>query len=108
MEHSIGSIVSKIDAVIVKLEIMERAKLKRREVLGRLLDGVVELSVVAIGISMYRTSSVEVLLQFREDQNAFPNFEHLAYWQIQFNNIAAVIVFFVWIKVIYRVHGLDF
>ncbi|KAG8454241.1 hypothetical protein GDO86_000762 [Hymenochirus boettgeri] len=42
MEHSIGSIVSKIDAVIVKLEAMERAKLKRREVLGRLLDGVTE------------------------------------------------------------------
>ncbi|KAM9314133.1 polycystin-2 isoform 2-T2 [Pholidichthys leucotaenia] len=42
MEHSIGSIVSKIDAVIVKLEAMERAKLKRRDVLGRLLDGVME------------------------------------------------------------------
>lgn len=45
MEHSIGSIVSKIDAVIVKLEAMERAKLKRRDVLGRLLDGVTEVSV---------------------------------------------------------------
>uniref|UniRef100_A0A7N8YEG1 Polycystin-2 n=1 Tax=Mastacembelus armatus TaxID=205130 RepID=A0A7N8YEG1_9TELE len=43
MEHSIGSIVSKIDAVIVKLEAMERAKLKRRDVLGRLLDGVMEV-----------------------------------------------------------------
>lgn len=43
MEHSIGSIVSKIDAVIVKLEAMERAKLKRREVLSRLLDGVMEV-----------------------------------------------------------------
>ncbi|XP_032419472.1 polycystin-2 isoform X1 [Xiphophorus hellerii] len=42
MEHSIGSIVSKIDAVIVKLEGMERAKLKRKDVLGRLLDGVME------------------------------------------------------------------
>ncbi|KAG2465855.1 polycystin-2 [Polypterus senegalus] len=42
MEHSIGSIVSKIDAVIVKLEAMERAKLKRRDVLTRLLDGVME------------------------------------------------------------------
>ncbi|XP_068089253.1 polycystin-2 isoform X2 [Hyperolius riggenbachi] len=42
MEHSIGSIVSKIDAVIVKLEAMERAKVKRREVLARLLDGVTE------------------------------------------------------------------
>ncbi|XP_008417977.2 polycystin-2 isoform X1 [Poecilia reticulata] len=42
MEHSFGSIVSKIDAVIVKLEGMERAKLKRRDVLGRLLDGLME------------------------------------------------------------------
>uniref|UniRef100_A0A8C7VDT2 Polycystin-2 n=1 Tax=Oncorhynchus mykiss TaxID=8022 RepID=A0A8C7VDT2_ONCMY len=42
MEHSIGSIVSKIDAVIVKLEAMERAKLKRRDVLGKLLEGVLE------------------------------------------------------------------
>ncbi|XP_036373120.1 polycystin-2 [Megalops cyprinoides] len=42
MEHSIGSIVSKMDAVIVKLEAMERAKLKRKDVLGRLLDGVIE------------------------------------------------------------------
>ncbi|KAM9857263.1 polycystin-2 isoform 2-T2 [Aulostomus maculatus] len=42
MEHSIGSIVSKIDAVIMKLEDMERAKLKRRDALGRLLDGVME------------------------------------------------------------------
>ncbi|TRY56170.1 hypothetical protein DNTS_002527 [Danionella cerebrum] len=42
MEHSIGSIVSKIDAVIVKLEAMERAKVKRRDVLGRILDGVME------------------------------------------------------------------
>ncbi|XP_019523621.1 PREDICTED: polycystin-2 [Hipposideros armiger] len=59
---------------------------------------IIVLSVVAIGISIYRTSNVDVLLQFLEDQNTFPNFEHLAYWQIQFNNIAAVIVFFVWIK----------
>lgn len=43
MEHSIGSIVSKIDAVIVKLEAMERVKVKRRDVLGRLLEGVMEV-----------------------------------------------------------------
>nr|XP_002119742.1 polycystin-2 isoform X2 [Ciona intestinalis] len=42
MEHSIGSIVSKIDAVIVKLEAMERAKLKRRETMGKLLDNITE------------------------------------------------------------------
>uniref|UniRef100_A0A672L5F3 Polycystin-2 n=1 Tax=Sinocyclocheilus grahami TaxID=75366 RepID=A0A672L5F3_SINGR len=45
MEHSIGSIVSKIDAVIVKLEAMERAKIKRRDVLGRILDGVMEVMI---------------------------------------------------------------
>ncbi|KAG3276298.1 polycystin 2, transient receptor potential cation channel [Ictidomys tridecemlineatus] len=59
---------------------------------------IIVLSVMAIGISLYRTSNVEGLLHFLEDQNTFPNFEHLAYWQIQFNNIAAVTVFFVWIK----------
>ncbi|XP_068398522.1 polycystin-2 isoform X1 [Eschrichtius robustus] len=59
---------------------------------------IIVLSVVAAGINIHRTSNVEVLLQFLGDQNAFPNFENLAYWQIQFNNIAAVIVFFVWIK----------
>ena len=56
--------------------------------------------MAAIGINIHRTSNVEMLLQFLEDQNTYPNFENLAYWQIQFNNIAAVIVFFVWIKVI--------
>lgn len=59
--------------------------------------------MVAIGISIYRTSTVDMLLKkLLEDQNSFPNFEPLAYWQMQFNNIAAVTVFFVWIKVIPR------
>jgi len=44
MEHSIGSIVSKIDAVLVKLEAMERAKAKRRETMGKLLDSISESS----------------------------------------------------------------
>lgn len=39
MEHSIGSIVSKIDAVLVKLEAIEKAKARRKETLGKLLDG---------------------------------------------------------------------
>jgi len=42
MEHSVGSIVSKIDAVIVKLEAMERAKVKRRETMAKLLDNIKE------------------------------------------------------------------
>lgn len=42
MEHSIGSIVSKIDAVLVKLEAMERAKSKRRETMSKILDSISE------------------------------------------------------------------
>ncbi|XP_057700232.1 polycystin-2 [Corythoichthys intestinalis] len=42
MEHSVGSIVSKIDAVIVKLETVERVNVKRRDVLGRLFEGAAE------------------------------------------------------------------
>lgn len=45
MEHSIGSIVSKIDAVLVKLEAMEKAKLKRRETMGKILDSITEVLV---------------------------------------------------------------
>ena len=51
MEHSIGSIVSKIDAVIVKLEAMERAKVKRRENMGKLLDNITDVSVMCITLS---------------------------------------------------------
>lgn len=43
MEHSIGSIVSKIDAVLVKLEAMERAKAKRRETMSKMLDSITEV-----------------------------------------------------------------
>uniref|UniRef100_A0A7M4FZE9 Polycystin-2 n=1 Tax=Crocodylus porosus TaxID=8502 RepID=A0A7M4FZE9_CROPO len=60
---------------------------------------IIVLSVVAIAINIYRTSTVDMQLKkLLEDQNSFPNFEPLAYWQIQFSNIAAVTMFFVWIK----------
>ena len=48
MEHSIGSIVSKIDAVLVKLEAMEKAKLKRRETMGKILDSITEVGDIAL------------------------------------------------------------
>ena len=50
MEHSIGSIVSKIDAVLVKLEAMERAKSKRRETMSKILDSISEVCTVQIFI----------------------------------------------------------
>lgn len=42
LEHSIGSIVSKIDAVLVKLDTMEKAKNKRRETMKKMLDTITE------------------------------------------------------------------
>ncbi|GFT15793.1 polycystin-2 [Nephila pilipes] len=42
MEHSIGSIVSKIDAVLVKMEGMEKAKVKRRENMNKILNSISE------------------------------------------------------------------
>lgn len=44
VEHSIGSIVSKIDAVLLKLEAMDKAKIKRRETMTKLLDSISEQS----------------------------------------------------------------
>lgn len=43
MEHSIGSIVSKIDAVLIKLDTMEKAKTRRRETMSKLLDSIIEV-----------------------------------------------------------------
>ena len=37
LENSVGNIVNKIDAVLLKLEDMERAKSKRREAAGRMI-----------------------------------------------------------------------
>lgn len=42
LEHSIGSIVSKIDAVLVKLDTMEKTKHKRKETMGKILDTITE------------------------------------------------------------------
>ena len=40
VDHTIGSIVSKIDAVLLKLEAMDKAKIKRREHMSKLLDSI--------------------------------------------------------------------
>ena len=54
MEHSIGSIVSKIDAVLVKLEAMEKAKLKRRETMGKILDSITEVSPTFVVLDFFK------------------------------------------------------
>ncbi|XP_048387001.2 polycystin-2 isoform X2 [Stegostoma tigrinum] len=61
---------------------------------------IIVLSLIAICINIYRTSIVnELMRESLESQNSYPNLEPLAYWQIQFNNMVAVVVFFVWIKI---------
>nr|XP_016849278.1 PREDICTED: polycystin-2 isoform X1 [Anolis carolinensis] len=60
---------------------------------------IILLSVAAIGINIYQTSAVDRMLkELLENQNSFPNFESLSYWQTQFNSIAAITMFFVWMK----------
>ena len=44
MEHSIGSVVSKIDAILVKLEGLEKLKTSRKDPMTRLLDSVTEVT----------------------------------------------------------------
>lgn len=52
-------------------------------------------------MNITRTSMVGSLLKgLLENHTAHPNFEPLANLQVQFNNVAAVIVFFSWVKVI--------
>ena len=62
MEISIGGIVSKIDAVLVKLEAMERAKAKRRETIGKLLDNITEVSNIRC-LQMHQISGFTAYLQ---------------------------------------------
>ncbi|CAF2049019.1 unnamed protein product [Rotaria magnacalcarata] len=42
MEYSIGNIVSRIDDVLTKLEVLEKSKIKRREALTRILNNISE------------------------------------------------------------------
>lgn len=42
MEHSIGSIVTKIDVVLQKMDSMEKSKSKRKETMGKMLDDLME------------------------------------------------------------------
>lgn len=65
MEHSIGSIVSKIDAVLVKLEAMEKAKLKRRETMAKLLDSIADVSRNRVSFPQSNLFCVYTLLKLR-------------------------------------------
>lgn len=84
-------------------EILEikKHKLKYFKSFWNVLDIIVIfLGYVAIVFNVYRTLTVNDLLQgLLKNNQQYANFDSLGFWQTQFNNMVAVAVFFAWIKV---------
>ncbi|XP_060896923.1 polycystin-2-like protein 1 [Labrus mixtus] len=61
---------------------------------------VIMLAIVAIVFNIFRTIKVDTLLgKLLEQPDTYADFEFLAFWQTQYNNMNAVNLFFAWIKV---------
>ncbi|XP_053166178.1 polycystic kidney disease 2-like 1 protein [Hemicordylus capensis] len=61
---------------------------------------VILLSIVAIGFHIFRTIEVNRLMgQLLRNPGIYADFEFLAFWQTQYNNMNAVNLFFAWIKI---------
>ncbi|NXA08052.1 PK2L1 protein, partial [Sapayoa aenigma] len=61
---------------------------------------VILLSIVAVGFHIFRTIEVNRLLgELLKHPNTYADFEFLAFWQTQYNNMNAVNLFFAWIKI---------
>ncbi|XP_023564672.1 polycystic kidney disease 2-like 1 protein isoform X2 [Octodon degus] len=61
---------------------------------------VILLSIVAVGFHIFRTLEVNQLMgKLLEKPNTYADFEFLAFWQTQYNNMNAVNLFFAWIKI---------
>uniref|UniRef100_A0A8C2U7Y5 Polycystin 2 like 1, transient receptor potential cation channel n=1 Tax=Coturnix japonica TaxID=93934 RepID=A0A8C2U7Y5_COTJA len=61
---------------------------------------VILLSIVAIGFHIFRTIEVNRLLgELLKHPETYADFEFLAFWQTQYNNMNAVNLFFAWIKI---------
>ncbi|KFW01355.1 Polycystic kidney disease 2-like 2 protein, partial [Eurypyga helias] len=57
------------------------------------------VSILAIAFNIYRTVKVSQLMEeLLSDAQVYPNFYFLAYWQVLYNNMIAVNIFFAWIK----------
>jgi hypothetical protein len=60
----------------------------------------IALAIVTIGFNLYRLQEVNNLLSgLIANQNAYANFTMLGFWQTQMDYVAAVNLFFVWIKI---------
>ncbi|XP_042314373.1 polycystic kidney disease 2-like 1 protein [Sceloporus undulatus] len=61
---------------------------------------VILLSIVAIAFHIFRTIKVNRLMgQLLKNPCIYADFEFLAFWQTQYNNMNAVNLFFAWIKI---------
>ncbi|EAW49833.1 polycystin 2 like 1, transient receptor potential cation channel [Homo sapiens] len=61
---------------------------------------VILLSIVAVGFHIFRTLEVNRLMgKLLQQPNTYADFEFLAFWQTQYNNMNAVNLFFAWIKI---------
>ncbi|XP_069913500.1 polycystin-2-like protein 1 isoform X1 [Oryctolagus cuniculus] len=61
---------------------------------------VILLSIMAVGFHVFRTLEVNRLMgKLLQQPNTYADFEFLAFWQTQYNNMNAVNLFFAWIKV---------
>uniref|UniRef100_A0A8C2X4A3 Polycystin 2 like 1, transient receptor potential cation channel n=1 Tax=Cyclopterus lumpus TaxID=8103 RepID=A0A8C2X4A3_CYCLU len=61
---------------------------------------VIMLAIVAVVFNVFRTVKVDTLLgKLLEQPGIYADFEFLAFWQTQYNNLNAVNLFFAWIKV---------
>ncbi|XP_075072553.1 polycystin-2-like protein 1 isoform X3 [Mixophyes fleayi] len=61
---------------------------------------VILLSLVAIAFHIFRTLEVNRLMgSLLEQPSKYADFEFLAFWQTQYNNMNAVNLFFAWIKI---------
>uniref|UniRef100_A0A6I8NZ03 Polycystin-2-like protein 1 n=1 Tax=Ornithorhynchus anatinus TaxID=9258 RepID=A0A6I8NZ03_ORNAN len=61
---------------------------------------VILLSIVAVGFHIFRTVEVKHLMgKLLKEPRVYADFEFLAFWQTQNNNMNAVNLFFAWIKI---------
>ncbi|NXF48059.1 PK2L2 protein, partial [Oceanites oceanicus] len=58
------------------------------------------VSILAIAFNIYRTVKVSLLMEeLLSDAHVYPDFYFLAFWQVLYNNVIAVNIFFAWIKI---------
>ncbi|XP_030360016.1 polycystic kidney disease 2-like 2 protein [Strigops habroptila] len=58
------------------------------------------VSILAITFNIYSTVEVSLLMEeLLSDANVYPDFYFLTFWQVLYNNMIAVNIFFAWIKV---------